>query len=169
MQGNNTGPVQHPNFLSQRLLAEIKNEVSYFKDKSVWMSSRFKDDWNHQDVQDGVYYIAIPSDDIKASILNELNMTPDELDECYYYLGDCYASVGWHNRESISVYLVDWETEWGGIFQYKDPNDNDEIKSITPHQNLAITCQGELWHSVTQISPESPLQESLQIFLRTDK
>lgn len=166
MQGNNTGPTQHTNFLSKKLLTEIKNEVSFFKDKSVWMSSRFKDDWNYQDDQEGVYYIAIPSDEIKDSILNELNITPDELDECCYYLGDCYASIGWHNRESISVYLVDWETEWGGIFQYKDPH--DEIKSITPYQNLAIICQGEL-HSVTQISPEAPLLESLQIFLRTDK
>lgn len=63
-----------------------------------------------------------------------------------------------------TIYLNEfWDKNYGGLFLYEKDN---EIKVFTPTYNCAVINDNNLSHSTSIISPEAPVRETLQIFLK---
>ena len=83
------------------------------------------------------------------------------------HLGSRMSCIPWHNdKQSISnitCYLnTTWEPDWGGYFVYED---GSELKAVLPKYNRGLIYSPPLMHSVALASFNSPLRESLQIFI----
>ena len=78
------------------------------------------------------------------------------------------SCIPWHDDPpwvfSATVYLNnEWNPDWGGYFAYEDGN---EIKTIIPSHNKAVSFKTPLRHSVLLTAINSPFREALQIFVK---
>ena len=176
------------NFLDSKLLADIKLDLDFQKSQSGWASYRFLFSMNviadDPDIT-GDFHVCKISDDIRHRIedflihsetLSDMDIRRENLDPkfIFYYCSDTNSGLGWHTDESmkvaISLYLNDdWDPDWGGLFCYKDPWDQETVHQIVPEKNKAVIMNGPVWHKVSRLQPEAPVRESLQILIKKDK
>tara|TARA_R100001132_G_scaffold4164_1_gene3403 strand:- start:51 stop:572 length:522 start_codon:yes stop_codon:yes gene_type:complete len=75
--------------------------------------------------------------------------------------------VEWHGDAAYTfgstIYLTDtWNPDHGGIFLYQAGKYN--IKTILPHYNRCVINSHGLPHTVSALTPDSPLRRTIQIF-----
>lgn len=176
------------NFLDSNLLSDIKSDLDLKKSQLGWISYRYL--FHISNVvdpdQSGDFHISKPSDHIMERLVNflvasqpldDIEIKKENIDteqDIWYYCADTNSGVGWHTDEirqgSISLYLNDhWDPDWGGLFCYKYPEDQETVHYIVPESNKAVIHQGPILHCVTKLQPDSLLRESLQIFINKDK
>ena len=80
------------------------------------------------------------------------------------------SHIPWHldnNKTGITIFLNnDWELDHGGLFLYKDRDNNDNIKAILPEKNkVVIVRNGITPHAVSILSNNSKIRRTLQLFI----
>lgn len=77
--------------------------------------------------------------------------------------------INWHNdgdyKYGFTLYMNDnWNENNGGIFLYKDHKDNYNVNGYIPQSNSLVKVKNN-FHSVTSITPNSPLRLTIQGFV----
>lgn len=69
-----------------------------------------------------------------------------------------------HSEDAMTVYLnQSWEADWGGLFLYRD--DEDQIRGIAPRFNCGLANGTQVRHATTAVTPEAPEPRfTLQLF-----
>ena len=80
------------------------------------------------------------------------------------------SHIPWHidnHKTGITIFLNnDWDLDHGGLFLYKDRDNNDNIKAILPEKNkIVIVRNGITPHAVSILSNNSKIRRTLQIFI----
>ena len=118
-----------------------------------------------------IFAFDIP-DDLKNLVLEELIAKKIFLKHpkkwsCYINLFSRGSFIPWHNDEKYAltgtIYLnQNWHKDFGGLFLYED---NLEIKALIPEYNKGCFFVPPVNHTTTLTSINSPLRETLQIFV----
>ena len=90
--------------------------------------------------------------------------------ELGYYFSLPISHIPWHidnHKTGITIFLNnDWDLDHGGLFLYKDRDNNDNIKAILPEKNkVVIVRNGITPHAVSILSNNSKIRRTLQIFI----
>ena len=106
---------------------------------------------------------------LTKDIIDKTNFKPQFLQVRLHFLLP-NSHVPWHidnNKTGITVFLNnDWDLDHGGLFLYKDRNNNNNIKAILPEKNTAVIVRnGIIPHAVTILSNNSKIRRTLQLFI----
>ena len=161
--------------LPKNLLKKCIEELRSSRDSHAWgISSLFWDDT------------------LKVGLVGNVSMRhlPEELaSEVHEVLGKYFSKIGdkfvyqyyiWNKMSGISshydgdhaeggtLYLNDeWDSNWGGLFVWKDKNEKREYKfnAICPKQNMLIINDDTEMHLVTPVAPTIPyIRTTIQIW-----
>lgn len=78
--------------------------------------------------------------------------------ECNFNIWGPLSMLPFHNDTghafAVTVYLNhSWNVEDGGLFIYKNEEENNKLEVIVPKYNLAVLNNSKLLHHVTPVSP----------------
>lgn len=76
-----------------------------------------------------------------------------------FHVFQYYAGVAVHDdgdrKFGATIYLnKHWDANWGGIFLWKENEDDEVLKGILPKQNMMVLNDERQMHLVTPISPD---------------
>ena len=102
-----------------------------------------------------------------AAVLNhykkeiELLLPPHDGINFKYYVWNKMSGIPWHNDHNHhfagTLYLNEkWNTDYGGVFLYREKRDDVEFNAVAPAQNMLVLNDSKQDHMVTPISPLAP-------------
>jgi Rps23 Pro-64 3,4-dihydroxylase Tpa1-like proline 4-hydroxylase len=96
---------------------------------------------------------------------SEIHLKGDSIGIQYYFYSN-RSYIPWHNdnhcRRAFTIYLNDWQLQWGGLFIYEQsPKD---YRAIVPKPNMMVMNDDYTLHSVSYINDDSPPRATIQIF-----
>jgi Rps23 Pro-64 3,4-dihydroxylase Tpa1-like proline 4-hydroxylase len=87
-----------------------------------------------------------------------------------YYIWQPNSGLALHNDAvygmASTIYLNEnWNVDYGGIFMWKESENDDMFNAISPLKNMMILNDNHQYHMVTSISPLSPdLRSTIQVW-----
>lgn len=160
--------------VSSDLVAKCIGEIHARQNLDVWGFSKWK--WG-QSLTKGMRNYCLstkPSpeviDQIKVS-LNQYFCSP--ITNVNYHVWLPGSGINWHddgsNDAGGTLYLNTWIPELGGVFMWKD-KDTDELKSISPVENMMIVNNNHERHAVSPIlaGENAQVRMSVQIFCKNN-
>ena len=91
----------------------------------------------------------------------ELLLPPHDGINFKYYVWNKMSGIPWHNDHNHhfagTLYLNEkWNTDYGGVFLYREKRDDVEFNAVAPAQNMLVLNDSKQDHMVTPISPLAP-------------
>lgn len=87
-----------------------------------------------------------------------------------YYLWQPYSGLALHDDSSYkmasTIYLnQDWDVDYGGMFLWKESEEDKIYKAVPPIKNMMILNDQRQYHMVTPVSPVAPdLRVTIQVW-----
>ena len=117
-----------------------------------------------------IFVIEGNAKDLIESKLQQYLKHGEKIESIQYYEWNQLSQINWHNdsgkNASITVYLNDWDRDWGGFFCWKD--ENNEYHMNIPKFNSGIIARGNPEHHVSLVNPFAPVRKTLQIWITRD-
>ena len=158
----------HENVLSRDLLNECIKELAMLENSHVWGISNIIWPPYLQEGLVGNVSMRSLSETTSLELYKALEKYFSKMDSDYevsylYYVWNKLAGIASHNDSHVSVgatlYLNKlWESNWGGLFVWKDKNEKKEYKfnAICPQQNMLIINDEHEMHLVTPTASTIP-------------
>lgn len=150
-------------FLLANARAQLGNGAEFKRSNFHWLPSIRK--------SSAVVLVRDYDDILSKHILDELIKKGVVENETYKVMNFAWTRLSyipWHNdsnhTEAITIYLNDiWDLDWGGLFLYKDNNQN--IRAFAPRFNCGLKNWNNILHATTPVSLDAPEPRfSIQIF-----
>ena len=162
-------------FLSSEIFEELNNISKNFVQNNLEDIYKNKD-WKNTIKEDNnlpVCMYDLPNNQFSYELIKEVsyktNFKPPFFKiRLHFSLPNSH--IPWHidnHKTGITIFLNnDWDLDHGGLFLYKDRDNNDNIKAILPEKNkVVIVRNGITPHAVSILSNNSKIRRTLQIFI----
>lgn len=156
------------NAVRPELISFINFEIDELLKETVWSCG--KSLWN-KDLTLGIFGTCltascrlITTQKIKKELSSNL---PHDNYTTNYHVWEEMSGINFHNDEKYSfgatLYLNDWDMNWGGLFIWVDVNKN--LHAVCPQKGMLVINDQKENHMVTSVSPLAPYaRRSLQMF-----
>ena len=150
------------NILSRETFQEALKELSDNFNHRNWSSSLFMWDEKIHDGIKGSCMSALVSKKLCEKIEKDIKRhVPSGYSGLYmqFHVFQYYSGVAVHNDGTrtfgATIYLnKEWDANWGGIFLWKEDEDDEIMKGILPKPNMMVLNDEREMHMVTSISPD---------------
>ena len=157
----------HEDVLPPHLLKKCLEEFREYQQQQVWGISTLYWEEFLQDSSVGSVSLRFLSEETSVEVHKELNKYyPSEHNDetlYQYYVWNKMSGISNHNdgmyNFGATLYLNKlWESNWGGLFVWKDKNEKKEYKfnTICPQQNMLIINDEHEMHLVTPTASTIP-------------
>lgn len=159
------------NVLSDELLKNISDELKLQLKECSWGSSEIFWEPQLRTTSSGSVLISDCSENIKQSLLNELQIVLPDYDDIFikYHVWQKGSAISCHEdinyKFGATLYLNEyWNLDFGGLFIWK-PKNSDIMNAVAPKYNTLILNDEKEVHMVTPINQIcNYFRVSIQIF-----